>query len=373
MENKKVIHVALGKVNPNRLNGVNKVVHGLASAQKEIGDSIEFWGITRTPNDPHDERSFKTRLYKDLGKFWLSSTLKRDIRKAADGTIFHLHGAFNTQIALLALYFRKNRIPYVFTPHGAYNTRAMQKNYVWKKLYCWLIESSLVKHAECVHILGLSEGIGLSKLFRYKRVLLIPNGHCFSNEKPRLADSRNISLTIGFLGRLEIETKGLDIFCAALSLATENGFDILWEITGDGEQKEALKELIDQYGINESVRFNGAMFGEQKRQFLRRIDFLCLNSRNEGLPGVIFESMEQGTPVIVSHATNFGNYITQHKCGLVLNANTPNDLFDIFKRAKALKEAPDAYRELSHNSIETLNTHFNWSHIANRMRDLYSF
>ena len=67
MENKKVIHVALGKVN-NRLNGVNKVVHGLAGAQKEIGDRIEFWGITRTPNDPHDERSFKTRLYKDLGK-----------------------------------------------------------------------------------------------------------------------------------------------------------------------------------------------------------------------------------------------------------------------------------------------------------------
>ena len=44
-----IIHLILGKANPNRMNGVNKVVHELATTQVEKGISAEVWGITDNP------------------------------------------------------------------------------------------------------------------------------------------------------------------------------------------------------------------------------------------------------------------------------------------------------------------------------------
>jgi len=45
----RVIHVVLGKANPDRMNGVNQVVHHLATEQVERGDEVEVWGITADP------------------------------------------------------------------------------------------------------------------------------------------------------------------------------------------------------------------------------------------------------------------------------------------------------------------------------------
>ncbi|MFT6199305.1 MAG: hypothetical protein ACJAQ2_001077, partial [Vicingaceae bacterium] len=44
-----VIHVLLGKANPNRMNGVNKMVNSLAEHQSIIGKDVTVWGITKNP------------------------------------------------------------------------------------------------------------------------------------------------------------------------------------------------------------------------------------------------------------------------------------------------------------------------------------
>jgi hypothetical protein len=45
----KIIHLVLGKANPDRMNGVNKVAHNQAIALFELGCDVEIWGITKTP------------------------------------------------------------------------------------------------------------------------------------------------------------------------------------------------------------------------------------------------------------------------------------------------------------------------------------
>ena len=44
-----IIHLVLGKANPLRMNGVNKVVHELAEQQCASGLKASVWGITAQP------------------------------------------------------------------------------------------------------------------------------------------------------------------------------------------------------------------------------------------------------------------------------------------------------------------------------------
>ena len=66
-----IIHSILGKANPNRMNGVNKVVHELATIQVEKGISAEVWGITEQSCTRLPSRIFKTRLFKASKILWL--------------------------------------------------------------------------------------------------------------------------------------------------------------------------------------------------------------------------------------------------------------------------------------------------------------
>jgi hypothetical protein len=59
-----IMHIVLGKANPERLNGVNKVVYNLATAQTIAGKKVEVWGITPDTVHNYPERHFKTQLFK---------------------------------------------------------------------------------------------------------------------------------------------------------------------------------------------------------------------------------------------------------------------------------------------------------------------
>ncbi|MBK7805817.1 MAG: hypothetical protein IPJ51_05910 [Saprospiraceae bacterium] len=53
-----IIHIVLGKANPERMNGVNKVVFQLATKQAESGRNVSVWGITKDPVKKFSRASF---------------------------------------------------------------------------------------------------------------------------------------------------------------------------------------------------------------------------------------------------------------------------------------------------------------------------
>ena len=58
-----IIHIVLGKANPERMNGVNKVVYELTTKQVEIGLKASVWGITKDKEKNYGERNFETLLF----------------------------------------------------------------------------------------------------------------------------------------------------------------------------------------------------------------------------------------------------------------------------------------------------------------------
>ena len=111
-------------------------------------------------------------------------------------------------------------------------------------------------------------------------------------------DETTGSKTIRFVacGRLVLQ-KGFDRLlevCAGLHLLQDWRLDIL----GDGPDKQALEQQIEETGLAGKVFLKGHV--ERPSDYFARADCFLLPSRYEGLPNVALESLACGTPVIAS-------------------------------------------------------------------------
>ncbi|MBL4669472.1 MAG: glycosyltransferase [Flavobacteriales bacterium] len=368
-----IIHIILGKANPNRMNGVNKVVNSLATYQTAIGCNVSVWGITKNPIHNYPNRIYNTILFKETSKFFLPEGIKLAIEKKCRDAVFHFHGGFIPQFILIANLLVKQGFKYVFTPHGSYNTIAMERSNWKKKMYIWLFEKNLVKKAKSIHFIGKSEIDGAKKLFQLNNYQLIPNGQ--NLEELILSENskkENVDPIFGFCGRLDIKTKGLDILLKGFAeyLTIKGGKGELWLI-GDGSEKGELEELAQNLNIIHQVKFLGSIYGKQKIKMMIQFDYFMLTSRNEGLPGVVLEACALGVPSIVSKATNMGDYIDKNYAGITLKENTSTCVANAMQTALIWKYNGEISR-IKQNAKKMVEQQFNWKNIAKQLLDIYA-
>ncbi|MCG8384731.1 MAG: hypothetical protein MJA30_04255, partial [Cytophagales bacterium] len=100
----KIIHIILGKANPDRMNGVNKVVNSLATAQAHLNYQAEVWGITHSLEKNYPGRNYTTRLFQAHKNKWrLDHKLIEAIQNVKDA-VFHIHGGFIPEFFHVARY-----------------------------------------------------------------------------------------------------------------------------------------------------------------------------------------------------------------------------------------------------------------------------
>ena len=99
----------------------------------------------------------------------INKSLKQAIYKVRkNDTIIHFHGGFIPQFFKIAKLLKKLNIPYFFTPHGAYNLKALKKSRFKKKVFIQFFEKGLVNNSIGTQILGRTELDGLNTYFNKK-------------------------------------------------------------------------------------------------------------------------------------------------------------------------------------------------------------
>lgn len=362
-----IIHIVLGKANPNRLNGVNKVVYNMASEQSKAGKSVQVWGITPNPVHDYPERNFKTVLFKEERfPFFMPKALKQAILTNKNA-VFHIHGGWVPVFSTVARFMNGHKIKYVLTPHGAYNEVAMKRSGLQKKLYFHLFEKGVLKHAHKVHSIGASEVNGLKKIYPKATSFLLPYG--FNATQTVLKISKNKDFTIGFVGRLDTHTKGLDLLLKAFLIFQKQIHDSKLWIIGEGEGKAYLENFIKTNQV-ENVVLWGKKFGDEKDEFISKMHVFAHPSRNEGLPTAVLEAAALGTPTIVTKATNVAEYVCEFGAGIAIEDENVNAL------AEAMKLLYKAYQneeEMHYTSgaKKMLDEAFAWPVLVKKYDDLY--
>jgi glycosyltransferase involved in cell wall biosynthesis len=362
-----IIHIILGKANPDRLNGVNKVVFNMATEQKRAGKNVQVWGITPNPVHDYPARDFKTLLFlAEKFPFIINRKLKKVILQNKEA-VFHLHGGWIPVFSSLAGFFFRHHIRYLITPHGAYNTVAMKRNSLAKKIYFQLFEKSLIRNAHKVHSIGKSEVDGLKSIFPDAHSFLLPYGFEWTGKPAKTTKSE--TFTIGFVGRLDTHTKGLDLLLSAfLQFRKKHTDSRLW-IIGEGEGRVYLENFINENQV-ENVSLLGKKFGREKDELVSQMHVFAHPSRNEGLPTAVLEAAAMGIPSIVSEATNVADYVRLYNAGIAIADENIEEL------VQALETLWNAYEQDLHYPFQVgarimLSNVFAWPALVEKYEELY--
>lgn len=365
-----IIHLVLGKGNPNRMNGVNKVAHTLATVQTQLGYKVSLWGIANSLTHNFPPRNYSTILFRQLAnKLKIDADLARKLKTLSANTIVHIHGSFIPEFYHVSRILKKNNVPYVYTSHGALAPGAMEKNGMIKRVYFQLFEQSILRSARAVQVLGKSVNDNIARLVTLGNKVLIPNGQDLE-ELPFVKKEASNKLVFGFCGRIDIYHKGLDLMLKGFSQYRDMGGTGSLELIGDGADMKKLQSQTLKLGVEKFVRFHGAKFGYEKFQLIGNFDLFLHTSRMEGFPVAVLEAAGLGVPCLVSEATNVASYIEEHNAGFALTQNNPDEI------AKIMMEAENCYKKstlkekgaLAERMVEDV---FDWKHIARQLIHIY--
>ncbi len=116
------------------------------------------------------------------------------------------------------------------------------------------------------------------------------------------------------VGRLSPE-KGLDFLARSLAGVDTNAFD--WVVVGDGPERERIRTLVQEAGMEERVHFAGMC--ENPWSLMRHADILVHPSRSEAFPNVFGEAFALGLPVIASDCSpGVREYLRDGACGILV-------------------------------------------------------
>jgi glycosyltransferase involved in cell wall biosynthesis len=174
---------------------------------------------------------------------------------------------------------------------------------------------------------------------------------------------------IGFMGRLDVYTKGLDLLMDAFgNFQKTNANSQLW-IIGDGKGKSFLENCIQEKQL-QNVIFWGKKFGKEKEDLLSKMHVFAHPSRNEGLPSSVLEVAALGIPSVVTQATNIAEYIQKYDAGIAIENNSEQELTKAFDKIKKLYDTQST-SHFGSNNIKMLKEVFAWNILVDEYDKLY--
>ena len=143
-------------------------------------------------------------------------------------------------------------------------------------------------------------------------------------ERVRLKLTGTVLLMVGNL----LALKGHDIVLGALREFS----DACLLIIGEGREERNLKGLARALGIQDRVRFLGAMSQEDLAAYYRAADALVLASSREGWPNVLLESMACGTPVVSTRVGGTPEIVAAPEAGVLANERSEHGIAEALGR-----------------------------------------
>ena len=121
-------------------------------------------------------------------------------------------------------------------------------------------------------------------------------------------------------GRTLLSIDGSETLVRAASSLTSEFPLLRWEFIGPGLERSRLRNLAQQLGVDEHVRFLGRQSRRQISEAMRRCSVFALPSR-EGLGDVYLEAMSAGKPVIGYRGQGIAEIIQHGSNGFLVGDN----------------------------------------------------
>lgn len=262
---------------------------------------------------------------------------------------------------------RKAKIPYIIIPRSQLTEQGQQKNALKKKIANLLFFNAMVRSCAAVQYLTEAEKEDSRK---WKcPCIVIPNGAEQQTEIRSAFTPDGIHAV--YVGRYERYQKGLDILVAAVAATAAElrkaGFRLdLYGVDQSGTV-EAMKQEMQEAGVEDLMIVHDAVYGEEKRKVLLGADVFVMTSRFEGLPMGLIEALSYGIPCIATVGTNLSGVIGEAEAGWIAE-NTAESV------ASALRQMVTDYGKAAKigENARKLADRYTWDGIAKTSHEAYA-
>ncbi|MEV4563268.1 glycosyltransferase family 4 protein [Nonomuraea sp. NPDC049419] len=198
--------------------------------------------------------------------------------------------------------------------------------------------------------------------------VLIPNGVTVA----RYTDAEPLDgwgpdgATIGFLGRMDEERKGLPILLDAFAVLAAQRPDVKLLIAGPGDEKDVYERVPKQF--RDRVTVLGMVSEADKIRAYHSVDVFCApNTRGESFGIVLAEAMASGATVLASDIPAFRRVLGDGQAGALFANGDPASLA---REAGSLLDAPERRAKLAAEALVAVRK-YDWSTVARDVVRVY--
>lgn len=155
-----------------------------------------------------------------------------------------------------------------------------------------------------------------------------------------------------FVGRYH-HNKGPDILLEAVEKIPEFFLkNMRFHMFGHGDLYPALCSKIEEYGLKDYVKLNGAIEAQSLANYFSLCDYVIIPSRLDSIPVILSDAAQAGVPVIASDVGDMGDLVRKHRSGIVFPSENSAIL------AKVLVKAAHVNRRRFIPGVESLAKQF---------------
>ncbi len=149
-------------------------------------------------------------------------------------------------------------------------------------------------------------------------VTMVPNGVDLASFPPGPPVPDDGPLHFLCVARL-IERKGQQHLIEAVRRLTDEGWDVILELVGTGDARDAYESLVRRLGLEDRVCFVGYVPREEIGARYSAAHVFVLPSHNEGMSVATLEAMAAGLPVVVTRTGGTAELVKEGVNGLTFD------------------------------------------------------
>ena len=380
----KILHV--GPVNMKRASGLPRSILGFASAQVDLGLQVGLLSPLPLTQDNSMKQIPGVRLLRSPYRthynplFISHDWVKRIQTEFGTPDLVNFHSTYIPFNTALARRCKQAGWRYIITAHGVMGCRAQHVKRIKKTIANLLFFRSYVNHAEAIHAFTATEAEEIQKLFKVTKTIIVPNGiEDYLLEAPEklipadLGDFGHESdLTLGFIGRIDLYHKGLDLLLKAMAIliSQQDAFKCKLFVIGPFHRKQdelSFYSTVESQSLRDYVKLFGPKFGDEKLRHFLACDVFVHTSRFEGMPMAVLEAMALGRPCLVTPKTNMADVVRE--CGGWVCQAEPDSIADAIKDIYRSKVSLPA---IGKRLQDLVRQRYTWSKVAHQLKAEYA-
>lgn len=258
-----------------------------------------------------------------------------DIIRGFKPDLLHAHFAAEPTAAARELSVQC-KVPFTFTAHGYDIRRKPPPDFAARAAAARCVITVSEANAELI-----SQQHGVPR----KHIRVIPCGVDTERFRPARDDSSNGSAPVILCVARHVAVKNLGLLLDACALLHRDRVEFRCVSVGDGPLRGELETKRKQLGLEDIVKFTGALTNEEVLSQWQHADIATLTSENEGMPVCLMEAAACGVPAVATAVGGIPELIADKITGLLAPANDVPQLANAFR---ALIGQPSRRTQMGH-------------------------